>query len=210
MNGAPRAFAVVPAAGQSRRMGRPKLLLPWQAGTVLDRVLSAWRASPVARVVVVVDPHSPVRDALTACCRHQGAEVVVPAESPPDMKASLAAGLAWLAEHESPNANDAWLVAPADSPLLDPAVIAGLVAAHDPARPAALVPVSGGRRGHPVLIPWGWRDRLRTLGPAEGLRRLLTEGPTRELPVAGGDDWGDDLDTPADYQRLFDRYGRQD
>lgn len=191
-------------------MGRPKLLLPWRGGTVLDQVLSAWRASPVARVVVVIDPHSPVRDALAECCQRQGAQAVVPTESPPDMKASLAAGLAWLAECEVPAERDAWLVAPADFPLLDPAVVAALVAAHDPGQPVAVVPVSTGRRGHPVLVPWPWRERVTSLGASEGLNRLLAEGPTREIAVAGGADWGGDLDTPEDYQRHYDRYGRHD
>ena len=40
-----RSFAVVPAAGRSRRMGRPKLLLPWGESTIIQQVLGAWRAS---------------------------------------------------------------------------------------------------------------------------------------------------------------------
>ena len=36
-----RLFAVVPAAGHSRRMGRPKLLLPLGASTVIARMLAA-------------------------------------------------------------------------------------------------------------------------------------------------------------------------
>ena len=48
-----RLFAVIPAAGLSRRMGRPKLLLPWQGSTVVEHLLAAL-AHPrvVARCVV--------------------------------------------------------------------------------------------------------------------------------------------------------------
>jgi len=49
-----RAFAIVPAAGLSRRMGAPKLLLPWGSATVIEAVVARWRASPVERIVVVV------------------------------------------------------------------------------------------------------------------------------------------------------------
>src|SRR5205807_132449 len=39
----PRTFAVIPAAGQSTRMGRPKLALPLGGRSVLERVLAAVR-----------------------------------------------------------------------------------------------------------------------------------------------------------------------
>ena len=45
-----RAFAIVPAAGRSTRMGRPKLLLPWSDGSMIESQLRAWRASRVAAV----------------------------------------------------------------------------------------------------------------------------------------------------------------
>ena len=49
-----RTFAIVPAAGHSRRMGQAKLLLPWAVGTVIDSVLQAWTTSSVDRTYIVV------------------------------------------------------------------------------------------------------------------------------------------------------------
>ncbi|WP_273381695.1 NTP transferase domain-containing protein, partial [Symbiobacterium thermophilum] len=46
--------AVVLAAGESRRMGRPKMLLPWDGGTVLEAVVRSLLAAPVRRVAVVL------------------------------------------------------------------------------------------------------------------------------------------------------------
>ncbi|MFY9823290.1 MAG: NTP transferase domain-containing protein, partial [Thermoanaerobaculia bacterium] len=40
----PAAIAVLPAAGASRRMGRPKLLLPFRGGPLVAAVVSALRA----------------------------------------------------------------------------------------------------------------------------------------------------------------------
>lgn len=48
-------FAVVPAAGHSRRMGRPKLLLPWGPHTVIEQVLTVL-ATTCNAIAVVIRP----------------------------------------------------------------------------------------------------------------------------------------------------------
>ena len=48
--------AVVPAAGRSQRMGRPKLLLPIDGEPLIVRVVTALREGGAERVVVVAPP----------------------------------------------------------------------------------------------------------------------------------------------------------
>ena len=193
-----RAFAIIPAAGRSQRMGRPKLLLPWGDETVVDRVLAAWRASCVVVVVVVVR-----RDdcALAERCRAAGVTLVIPPVDPPDMKASIHFGLKYVQREFTPQEDDVWLLAPADMPRLATRVVDALCAAHDSAAPTILVPTFDGRRGHPVLFPWSVIDDVARLRPDEGLNALLRSHPVRELPC---DEPAilDDLDTPADYGRM--------
>ena len=50
-------FALIPAAGESRRMGRPKLALPLGEKTVLEHVLDALRHAQVDHMLVVIGPH---------------------------------------------------------------------------------------------------------------------------------------------------------
>lgn len=197
-----RAWAIVPAAGRSLRMGRPKLLLPWGAHTVIEAVLAAWRASRVAATIVVVHPDDLE---LAALCRRAGAEVVQAPQAPPDMKASVILGLDFIERTLAPRGDEAWLAAPADLPLLSAATIDRLIAEHDPARPRILVPVHGGRRGHPVLFPWALAAEARRLGEGAGLDRLLADFAPREL-ASGPEALAADLDTPDDYRRLHDRY----
>lgn len=191
------AFAVVPAAGVSARMGSPKLLLPWGDSTVIETVLDAWRAGGIARIVVVVRPDD---DELAARCEGAGASVVRPAVAPPDMKTSVSHALAAARRLYRPSDDDAWLLAPADMPLLSPAVIASLLAAHRPTSPQVLIPVVDGRRGHPILIPWRWASEVDELGENEGVNVLVARRPVREIPTQ---DVGIrvDLDTPEDYRR---------
>lgn len=203
-----RSWAIVPAAGASQRMGEPKLLLPWRDGTVLDQVLAQWRASGVAGCLVVLDPHSPARDALEACVRRAGAQVCLPPQSPPDMRSSLLAGLAEWERQGLPAADDVWLTAPADLPLLAPGAIDGLLAAYDPRHPRALAACYQGRRSHPVLVPWSWKQRWERSAAGGGLSQLLAEGPTQDVWLPEHFRRPPDMDTPDQYRAQYDRYGR--
>ena len=182
-------------------MGEPKLLLPIGGRPLIEHTIAAWKASRVERVVVVVRGDD---EALANCVRAAGAELCLPPAPPPDMKTSLAWGLAHIAEHYQPTVDDVWLVAPADMPGLSPRVIEALLAAEVPGR--ILIPTLAGRRGHPVLLPWPLAAEVSQLGPDEGLRDLVgrhdpllvacDEVETqRETPFA-------DLDTPAELARF--------
>jgi molybdenum cofactor cytidylyltransferase len=193
-----KTFAVVPAAGMSRRMGTHKLLLPLEGQTVIERVLAAWLASRVEHVVLVVRPDDrEVRE----IGERLGAELVVPADAPAEMKDSVALALSHVAKMHQPTGADAWLLAPADMPRLEARVINRLLAAYRPDDPATLVPISGGRRGHPILLPWSRAGEVHALPTGCGINSLVQAGQIVEVPV---DDAGihDDLDTPEDYRRL--------
>lgn len=200
-----RSFALVPAAGESIRMGTAKLLLPWRQTNVFGAVLDAWRASRIDRVIVTVRPDA---DNLAQLCRRAGAEVVVVSPPPADMRASLEAGLAHLASLHRPTPADVWLVAPADVPTLASTVIDRLLDAHRPETPRVLRAMHLGRGGHPVLLPWAAAAQLARLAADEGLNRLVRDSNPIELEC-GAEALCADLDTPADYARLqAEREGR--
>lgn len=201
-----QSFAIIPAAGRSVRMGRPKLLLPWGDSTVVETVLATWRESGVSASIVTVHP----ADAeLAARCQRAGADVVVAGEPPADMKASVALALAHVATRYQPQPTDAWLLAPADMPTITAALIAALVQhfAADPTR--AVLPVHAGRRGHPVVLPWAWAEEVQSLGPHEGVRAFFARHRIDEFPWAGGEIL-EDVDSPGDYRRLRNRYEPND
>jgi len=194
-------FAVLPAAGQSVRMGRPKLALPLGGSTVLERVVASLRAACVDTVLVVVGPHVPE---LVPLAERAGAHVLQLVEETPDMRATVEAGLHWLEDRFNPAPDDQWLLVPADHPTLDPSVVRQLLRARAEGPGASIVvPTHGGRRGHPTLIDWKHVAGIRALAPGQGLnvylRRLAAE--TREVAV---DSPGVlcDLDTPEEYERL--------
>jgi molybdenum cofactor cytidylyltransferase len=192
-------FAILPAAGFSRRMGRPKLSLPWRQGTVLEGVAAALRAAGVERVLVVIGPHVPE---LGPLAEKAGALVLRLAEPTPDMRATLEHGLNWLEQTYHPTDEDAWLLAPADHPTLDAGVVRCLLDAWQPGR-SIVVPTFAGRRGHPTLIRWSHVAGLRAHPPGQGLDAYLRQhlDQTLEVPVET-EAVLTDLDTPEDYERL--------
>ncbi len=202
----PRFFAIVPAAGRSVRMGQPKLLLPCGRQTVIERVLSAWRASLVNATIVVVHPED---ESLAELCRSAGAEVVVADPPPPDMKASVSRGLQYIAATFQPTDCDAWLVAPADMPRLSAAVINRLLAQFRPLEPAVLVASHQERRGHPVLLPWSAAAAVGRLRHDEGMNALLDHFAWRQVEC-DDDSIFADLDTPHDYKSLSEHWRRDE
>jgi molybdenum cofactor cytidylyltransferase len=197
-------FALIPAAGQSTRMGRPKLALSLGGRTVLEHVLGALRQAGVRHLLVVVGPHVPE---LVPPAEAGGAHVLqLPGETP-DMRATVERGLAWLEDHFHPQAGDNWLLVPADHPTLDPAVVRQLLQGREahPGR-SIIVPTFRGRRGHPVLLGWNHLAGIRALAPGQGLNVYLRQRreETLELPVASPEVLRD-LDTPEDYQRLQEK-----
>jgi CTP:molybdopterin cytidylyltransferase MocA len=200
----PRVFALVPAAGQSSRMGRPKLLLPLGGRTVIEHVIAAFRAAGVERVLVVVPPGQPELAEVTG---HAGADVLLLEAQTTDMRATVEHGLAWLEEQHRPTPDDGWLLAPADHPTLSAPVVRLLLGAW--ARPAGrsiLIPTCGGKRGHPALIGWDHVPAIRAWPGGKGLNDYLRgQLAETELVETGDEAVLLDLDTPADYERLRQR-----
>ncbi len=217
------SYAIVPAAGRSKRMGSPKLLLPWGHATIIEQVLAAWRSSRVDRILVVVHPDD--RE-LAERCRGDRVTVVIPTVPPPEMKDSVAAALRHIESECLPSSDDCWLLAPADMPNLSSATIDRLLTQHarrschserseesppppeilrcaqnDTSEAPILVPVHGGRRGHPVLFPWPLAAEVFALSATQGVNQLRRRHAVLEVSC-GADELGDDVDTVEDYRRL--------
>lgn len=191
------SFAIIPAAGVSARMGQPKLLLPLDGTTLIERTIRAWQSAGVDHVFVVLRADD---IALLKIVVSSGATAVIADPAPADMKASVLEGLDYIAMHHRPRTNDVWLTAPADLPSLSAEVVRRLLAAHDPRSPKVLVAAHQDRAGHPVLFPWPWATELGGLANDEGLNRLV-ERASATLVECGPAAIGPDLDTPDDYQQ---------
>ncbi len=198
-------IALIPAAGHSRRMGRPKLALLLGNRTVLERVIDALREAKVDQIVVVLAPH--VAE-LAEPARSAGANVVILPEATPDMRATIEAGLAHIAATFHPNCDDAWLLCPADHPVLDAKVVMQMWDEYRMQPECSIgVPVFNGKRGHPTIISWRHAEQIHAFHRGFGLNKYLRQfaAETLELPIDSADVLID-LDTPEDYEKLRTRF----
>lgn len=192
-----RLFALIPAAGRSRRMGTSKLLLPWQGTTVIEHLIGTLTRPDIAVVAIIIRPDDHV---LRESVQRTSAVAIIPDHEPPEMRDSIEIGLRAIRQRFAPADDDGWLLIPADHPLLEPEVLDGLLSRWSPGDCEALLPTLGAKRGHPTLMKWSLAARLEQLPRDIGVNTLLrsspclvTEWPTdRESVLA-------DLDTPEDY-----------
>jgi molybdenum cofactor cytidylyltransferase len=199
-------FAVIPAAGKSTRMGRPKLALPLGNRTILEHVIRALQQAPVEHILVVAGPHVPE---LATLAQTAGARVLLLEEETPDMRTTVEKGLRWLEKHLHPKTEDCWLLVPGDHPTLAPAVVSQLIvarAAH-PDR-SIVVPIFQGKRGHPALLAWKHFAGISRFSADLGLNAYLREHAEETLEIAVRSDVLVDLDTLEDYDRLLRLWDR--
>ena len=162
-----RVVGILLAAGSSRRFGGEKLLAPWRGRPLHEHALEALLASPaVVETIVVVQPRFAVPPARPRC------RFIVNPEHEEGMGASLRMGV-----RAAPAGVDAYLVALADMPGITPALIASLAACHAAAGKAIVVPVCGGRRGHPVMLGAALRETLLAVTGDVGAREIIRAHP---------------------------------
>jgi molybdenum cofactor cytidylyltransferase len=200
-----RIAAIVPAAGASRRMGSPKLLLEFEGRPLIARVVSALIDGGARPVVVVVPPSDAAEGPrLADAASRAGAVVVTPEVRPAEMRDSIELALAELERSAEPPI--AVVLAPADSPRLDPALVGRVLAAWRERPQAIVVPTSSGRRGHPIVVPWGLARTIADLPPDKGVNALVARHAADVFEIEVADDAVvTDLDTPEDLRRLDGR-----
>lgn len=193
-------FAVIPAAGHSRRMGRPKLLLPLGGMTVIARLLKVLKDSQVSHPAVVVrkDDTDLIREVQNA-----GGWAIKPNADPPEMRQSVEIALEEIRGRFSPSQEDGWMLIPADHPVLSNDVVEKLVQAWQKTSAEILVPVCNGRRGHPTIFSWRLVDQISTIPEDAGLNWLVHSGEVSiEEVIVDDPAIFTDLDTPDDYEAL--------
>jgi molybdenum cofactor cytidylyltransferase len=196
--------AIVPAAGRSKRMGRPKLLLPANGQTLIAHIVTALREGGADRVVVVAPPvDSEEGPAIARAAEQAGALVVAPRERPAEMRDSIEIGLATLAEPTPP---ERVLVAPADIPGITVQIVAALVEESSRQPGKIVVPRCGARRGHPVVLPWSLAADVVSVPEGQGFNALLALHQSLVVELAIGDSSvGIDIDSPEDFRRWNER-----
>lgn len=163
--------AIILAAGPSRRLGKPKQLLPWGGPTLLGTVVAQTLEWPVDSVWVVLG--SRFEEVLQSVDLGDAGVVENP-EWEEGMASSLRVGLDVASRDPS---TEAALIVMGDQPGIDPAVVEALLEHRKTSNALAVVPKYRYVRGHPVLIARTLWSRLMSLEGDQGGRDLLQAHP---------------------------------
>ncbi len=172
-------------------MGQPKALLPYRGSTFLEHILGAIEESSIDETVVVVGHH---REAITA--RIDLRSVVYNEDYEAGMVTSLQAGIRVLPDDAS-----GAVIFLVDHPVIGPKTIDALLSRFKPG--SILLPVYGGRRGHPVLFSRAVLDEILALPATAGANTVVRRRAERVIEVEV-DEPGIlvDVDTPEQLESL--------
>jgi molybdenum cofactor cytidylyltransferase len=190
--------AILLAAGESRRMGQPKLILPWQHTTVLGQVVEAFSSAGLEEIMVVTGgARLQVEAEVTRLARAFPVRSIFnPDFEQGGMVSSIQTGLSALAPQVL-----AALVGLGDQPQVLPQTVRRVCAAFLETDLPLVFPSFQGRRGHPWLAACRVWPELLALPPASTPRQFFRSYNGQIAYVDSDESILMDLDTPEEYHR---------
>jgi len=188
--------AILLAAGKAKRMGKPKLLMPFGDGTVLGQTLDILLSSRVDEVIVVLGAEA---EEMRKVVADKVVKVVINLDYRRGMSTSLIAGLKQVDSRAQQV-----MVALADQPLIGKETYNRLIEESLRADKTIIVPSYQGKRGNPVIFSVRYREELLRLGGDVGGRDILKKYPDEILEVAvDSESVNTSINTLADYNSLL-------
>ena len=194
--------SIVLAAGQSRRMGKLKQLLPLAGRTVIetvvDRVLEATTIDQNLLWVVVGHCSEQVEKCLhqkNICC-------VKNYRYREGMVTSVQCGIEAINQKV-----DGYIIFLGDQPDVKPEVIDIVISHAHETKAGIVIPSYRGKRGHPLFISSKYRSEILNLTADQGLNIVTRshQEDTEEIAVESIEIL-EDMDTPEDYTRISARF----
>jgi molybdenum cofactor cytidylyltransferase len=187
-------WAIILAAGESKRMGFPKMLLPLNGISMLENVICNIKGSVIDNTLVVLGAE---REAITELVSKTSVTYCFNDNYKEGMLSSVKCGFRNL-----PSDFEAVLVFQGDQPFIFPEVINRVIEGYRSSGKGIVIPVNEKKRGHPILIDRKYLKEIEMLDQQEGLRSLSRKFSEDVLEVET-DDRGilRDFDTYDEYKK---------
>jgi molybdenum cofactor cytidylyltransferase len=191
--------AVVLAAGEAKRFGAPKLLMPFGRSTVLGSIVRKLSAIDARPIVVVAGANAPE---ISEALKRTRARVVRNTDLSAGMISSVRVGVEAL-----PESLKRFMIVLGDQPRVRPRDLIDVLA-EQVGRPKGIaIPVYKGKRGHPVSFHMRYRSEILALSDQQTLRGLIEAHNDDVLEVeVRSDACVSDIDTREDYERELRRW----
>lgn len=184
--------AIVLAAGESKRMGEPKMLMPWGKSTVLQTVISTLQLSGMDDILVVTGG---ARQQVESLVGRTVQTIFNKDYASKEMLLSIQVGLQAKMREAS-----AALICLGDQPQVQERSVRGIIEAWNQNRSRIIVPSFEKRRGHPWLIAREYWDDILRMDTNKSMRDFFAQHKSDIFYVnVDTSSILQDLDTPDDY-----------
>lgn len=194
-----RAGVIILGAGASSRMGRPKLLLPWEDTTVIGHLIRQWQSLDAEQITIVCRPNDEMLHAELDRINLPKPNRIENPHPERGMFSSILCAANWQGWNGE---LAAWAIVLGDQPHLRTDTLRELFAFHRSHSDAICQPVYDGHGRHPVLLPRRAFDELKCT--RESTLKLFLKQTSCPLVKRSIDDSGLalDLDWPEDYEKM--------
>ncbi len=191
--------AIILAAGESLRMGRPKQQIEIDGHALLKKTVSAVTGSAVKNTIVVLGHKA---EEHVKIIRELPVHTIIHDQWGEGIGSSLKAGLKYTIKTFP--TTEAILILVCDQPFLSAAYINTLLERYQKVTQHIVASAYSETLGVPALLDKKYFDALFKLGNKQGAKKIILENRNDTLPVEfpGG---ATDLDTPEDYQHFIER-----
>jgi molybdenum cofactor cytidylyltransferase len=192
--------AILLAAGESKRMGTPKMLLNWGQETVLGHVISVFGKAGLEDILVVTGAGSAKIEKMVGemAGAFPARSVFNPVYATGDMLSSIQTGLRDLAR----KGTEAVIIGLGDQPQVEERTVRAILNSFKSTSQPLIVPTHQRHRGHPWLVGREFWDEILRMGWSQTPRDFLNRHAGEIHYVeSGSPSIFADLDTPEDYTR---------
>jgi molybdenum cofactor cytidylyltransferase len=199
----PSVTAIILGAGESSRMGKPKLLLPFGDATMIGTVISNVLASSIEKVIVVLGSNY---EAHRQGIKDYPVAIVNNTRYREGMLSSVKCGLEAVSDDA-----DAVMVLLGDQPMIQAEEMNQLIESYRDSEKEIALATYGNKRGHPVLFGRKFINEITGYPGEASLRDLLQKHPSEILELKTGNDRIlRDIDTENDYQFELKHHHKHD
>ena len=193
---------IILSAGESKRMGTPKQLLPWGKTTILQQVIDNAQASRLGMILLVLG--SGADDIAGKITISSKTHTIVNHNFKAGMSSSVKCGI-----KNAPAEAEAYMLLLGDQPFIGPDIINNLIDSYHTGRHGIIVPVYNWQRGHPVIFDTKYKKELLSID-GQGAKEVIEKHAYDIFEVhVDSPNVLTDIDTPQDYQKALGQAGEQ-
>jgi len=168
-------WAIVLAAGESKRMGFPKMLLDFGGKTMIEMVIGNIKNAGLDNIMVVLGTYNGL---LAKIVKKVSVRYCYNDDYKEGMLSSVKCGFRNL-----PSDIEAAVVFQGDQPFIRPGAIIAVLNGFRSSGRGIVVPVFRNKRGHPILIGNQYINEVEKLDTRIGLRSLMYQFSEEVLEV---------------------------